>query len=211
MPQKEEDQAAACKQCGTCCKKGGPSFHMEDRRLIDDGIIPGSLLFTIRKGEPAHENIRHRLISVGTDIIKIKGKPGRWECRYYDSRTHQCGIYSERPVECRALACWDTRPLEAVYATQHLTRKDLLSGVRGIWELIEDHQQRCDYVTILELHERINKHGDKTAKDKLRGIMAYDRQIRLTLIENSVAPDMLEFLFGRPLSDTLPLLGIQTY
>ncbi len=184
---------------------------MEDRHLIDDGTIPGSHLFTIRKGEPAHENVRHRLVSVDTDIIKIKGKPGRWECRYYDSRTRQCGIYSKRPLECRALACWDTHPIEAVYMTQHLTRKDLLFSVQGIWELISDHQQRCDYTTILELNERIDKHGDKTAKSRLREMIAYDRQIRRTLIENSVAPDMMEFLFGRPLSDTLPLLGIQIY
>ena len=184
---------------------------MEDRRLIDDGIIPGSHLFTIRKGEPALENIKHRLISVETDIIKIKGKPGRWECRYYDSRTRQCSIYSERPEECRVLACWDTRPIEAVYTTRHLTRKDLLSDVQGIWELIEDHQRRCDYATILGLHERIDTHRDKTVKNKLREIAAYDRQIRLTLIENSVAPDLMDFLFGRPLIDTLPPLGIQLH
>lgn len=182
---------------------------MEDRRLIDDGVIPGSLLFTIRKGEPAHENIQRRLVSVKTDIIKIKGKPGKWECHYYDSRMRRCNIYADRPMECRVFTCWNTHPLEAVYATQHLTRKDLLSDVQGIWELIEDHQQRCDYVTILELHERINTHRDKTAKNTLREIIAYDRQIRLTLMENSVAPDMMEFLFGRPLSATLPPLGIQ--
>ena len=211
MPGDREENTTSCKQCGTCCKKGGPSFHTGDRHLIDDGTIPGSHLFTIRKGEPAHENIRHRLISAETDIIKIKGKPGRWECRYYNSRARQCSIYSNRPEECRALACWNTRPIEAVLATPHLTRKDLLFGVQGIWELIEDHQQRCDYAIILELHERINKHRDNTAKRKLREMAAYDRQIRLTLVENSVAPDMMDFLFGRPLSDTLPPLGIQLY
>ena len=80
MTTNKEISLDACKQCGTCCTKGGPSFHMEDRRLIDDGVIPGKYLFTIRKGEPAYENIQHRLVSVATDIVKIKGKPGSWEC-----------------------------------------------------------------------------------------------------------------------------------
>jgi Fe-S-cluster containining protein len=28
-----------CIRCGTCCKKGGPSFHLEDKMLIEKGII----------------------------------------------------------------------------------------------------------------------------------------------------------------------------
>ena len=209
MTRNEDENGTDCRQCGTCCKKGGPSFHMGDRRLIDSGIIPGDRLFTIRKGEPAHENVQRRLVSVKTDIIKIKGKPGRWECCYYDDRTHRCGIYPDRPEECRVLSCRDTRPIEALHATQRLTRKDLLSEVRGIWELIEDHQQRCDYDTIFKLHECMKSSRDTEAKKRLREILAYDRQIRLTLIENSVAADLMDFLFGRPLADTLPPLGIQ--
>jgi Fe-S-cluster containining protein len=200
-----------CRQCGTCCKKGGPAFHLKDRRLIDEGLIPAGDLYTIRKGEPAYENIRGRLVTAQTDIIKIKGKPGRWECRYFDSRTRSCTIYENRPEECSALTCWDTGPIEAVHSSPHLTRKELLSGVQGIWDLIEDHQDRCDYGEILKLKDRLKAHSDNTAKTRLREIAAYDRQIRKTLLENSVAPDMMAFLFGRPLSETLPALGIQTY
>jgi Fe-S-cluster containining protein len=206
MPHKKTD-TAACKQCGTCCKKGGPSFHMQDQRLIDEGLIPGRDLFTIRKGEPALENVQNRLISTKTDIIKIKGKSGSWECLHYNRRG--CRIYENRPEECRVLTCWDTGPIEALYTAPHLTRKDLLSGVQGVWELIEDHQNRCDYETILKLQERIKSHSDRTAKTKIWEMVAYDRQIRRTLMENSVAPDMMDFLFGRPLTVTLPPLGIQ--
>jgi Fe-S-cluster containining protein len=209
MTKKGDAGTEACKQCGTCCKKGGPSFHKEDRRLIDQGLVPGRDLFTIRKGEPALENVRDSLISTNTDIIKIKGKPGSWECVYYDRQSRGCGIYDNRPEECRVLACWDTGPIEALYTTPHLTRKDLLSDVQGIWEMIEDHQNRCDYETILKLQERIKTHSDKTARQKIWEMVSYDRQIRRTLVENSVAPDMLDFLFGRPLTVTLPPLGVQ--
>ena len=209
MTKKDDAGTGTCKQCGTCCKKGGPSFHTQDRRLVDDGLIPGQDLFTIRKGEPALENVQDRLISTNTDIIKIKGKPGSWECLYYNRRSRECRIYKNRPEECRVLTCWDTGPIEALYTTPHLTREDLLSGVQGVWELIEDHQNRCDYETILKLQERVKTHSDKTAKSRIWELVAYDRQIRRTLIENSMAPDMMDFLFGRPLTVTLPPLGIQ--
>jgi Fe-S-cluster containining protein len=209
MTDNPKKSITTCKQCGTCCKKGGPSFHMQDRRLIDDGVIPGRDLFTIRKGEPALENVQNLLISTNTDIIKIKGKPGSWECFYYDRRSRECRIYENRPEECRVLNCWDTAPIEALYTAPHLTRKDLMFGVQGIWDLIEDHQNRCGYDEILKLQERIKSHSDRTAKNRIWEMVAYDRQIRRTLIENSVAPDMLDFLFGRPLSVTLPPLGIK--
>lgn len=209
MTPKRKTETSTCKRCGTCCKKGGPSFHLKDRRLIDEGLIPGSDLFTIRKGEPALENVQNRLIATETDIIKIKGKPGSWECIHYNRRIRECGIYENRPEECRVLTCRDTGPIEALYTAPHLTRKDLLFGVQGIWELIEDHQNRCSYEEILKLQERIKTHSDRTAKNRIWEIVAYDRQIRRTLIENSVAPNMMDFLFGRPLSVTLPPLGIQ--
>lgn len=209
MPPKKKTETSTCKRCGTCCKKGGPSFHLQDRRLIDEGLIPGSDLFTIRKGEPALENVQNRLIATETDIIKIKGKGGSWECFYYFSRTRGCRIYENRPEECRVLSCGDTGPIEALYTAPHLTRKDLLFGVQGIWELIEDHQNRCNYEELLKLQERIKTHSDRTARNRIWEMVAYDRQIRRTLMENNVAPNMMDFLFGRPLSVTLPPLGIQ--
>ncbi len=60
-------------------------------------------------------------------------------------------IYNDRPLECRALKCWDTRELEQIYAAKRLTRRDLISNVKGLWDLIEDHQVRCDYIKIRDL------------------------------------------------------------
>jgi Fe-S-cluster containining protein len=47
-----------CRRCGTCCEKGGPSLHREDRPLVDNGQIPVRHLFTIRRGELAQDNIK---------------------------------------------------------------------------------------------------------------------------------------------------------
>ena len=35
-----------CMRCGTCCKKGGPSFHHADKTLIEAGVIESKYLYT---------------------------------------------------------------------------------------------------------------------------------------------------------------------
>jgi hypothetical protein len=98
------------------------------------------------------DNVKGTLAPLSAEIIKIKGHAGKWTCLFYDQATRGCGIYDHRPLECRALNCRDTHRIEAVYETARLTRQDLLSGINGLWELIEDHEQRCSYAG---LHARV--------------------------------------------------------
>ncbi|MBW2514834.1 MAG: YkgJ family cysteine cluster protein, partial [Deltaproteobacteria bacterium] len=90
-----------CIRCGTCCEKGGPSFHIQDRRLIEDGAIHTRYLYTIRKGELVHDNVRGQIKPAGSDIIKIKGKSPSWECVFLHKKDRSCAIYDHRPLECR--------------------------------------------------------------------------------------------------------------
>ena len=127
-----------CARCGTCCIKGGPSFHHEDKELIDKGIILSKFLYTIREGELSYDNVKECLLPAASDIIKIKGQKDSWTCAFFNE--NECTIYDNRPLECRLLTCWDTREIEKVYSKNRLTRKDLLSAVEGLWDLIEEHQ-----------------------------------------------------------------------
>ena len=197
-----------CIRCGTCCEKGGPSFHIQDRPLIENGTIHTRYLYTIRKGEFVHDNVQGQLKPADSDIIKIKGKSPSWECVFFQKRDKSCSIYDNRPLECRLLKCWDTRDIEAVYEKDRLTRQDILIGIEGLWELIADHEKQC-------AHDAINRairdfHGvlSKQAQDVITGAIQYDSAIRQLVLENgNVAPDMTDFLFGRPLTVTLKLAG----
>ena len=91
--------SAACRQCGTCCRKGGPALHKEDRHLVMDGLIPAEALYTIRAGEPVQDNVAGRRSYADTDIIKIKGKGDGWCCRFLDDESSRCTIYDRRPAE----------------------------------------------------------------------------------------------------------------
>jgi Fe-S-cluster containining protein len=200
---------AECIHCGTCCEKGGPGFHEGDRGLIDSGVIPSRCLFTIRKGEFAHDNVQGSLGPLESDIIKIKGKEDTWTCIFFDEAGKQCSIYNNRPSECRALKCWDTRELERMYAKRRLSREDLLADVEGLWDLIKDHQERCDYQKIRDLIRKLEIGQDNAPRRELAEIIKFDIEIRKLVVEvGGLDGEMLDFLFGRPLTKTLPNYGI---
>ncbi|WP_373500672.1 YkgJ family cysteine cluster protein [Desulfococcus sp.] len=204
----DDNSTGGCRRCGTCCRKGGPSLHLEDRRLVDEGILPPAHLFTIRGGEPAHDNIRGGIHPVDGDLIKIRGAGDAWTCIYYDEVLKGCRIYENRPLECRVLKCWDTTEIEAVCLRDRLTRKMLLGGAEGLWELIEDHQARCGYNDLPNLLAGV-RDRDPAAVQELREKVLYDIHLRVLVVERGlVAMEMTGFLFGRPLVETLRPLGV---
>jgi Fe-S-cluster containining protein len=201
-----------CKKCGTCCRKGGPALHLEDKALADSGKIPLKHLLTFRQGEPVYDNVTGTIAPAVTDIVKIKGIHDRTAlCVLYDAASKGCTIYRQRPAECKALQCWDTREIEKIYATRRLTRRHLLSGVKGLWELVEDHQEQCDYAYIAELAGKIRRARQAEAVEKeLLELVRYDRHLRqVTLEQGHFDPGILEFLFGRPLSFTIGLFQLR--
>ena len=192
-----------CQRCGICCQKGGPALHKQDVLLIEKGCIPAKNLFTLRKGEMAFDNVHGHAAPLEDEIIKIKGQDGSWACCYYDPTAHACRIYDSRPVECRVLACWNTTEIEQIYAHDRLTRRDLLASVGGLWEIVQTHERRCAYRKIEKWMPQI-KSGNETARAALGEIVAYDRHLRsLAVAKSGITPALLDFLFGRPLSETL--------
>jgi Fe-S-cluster containining protein len=201
-----------CRRCGTCCRKGGPALHRQDAHLVDDGFIPAEALYTIRAGEPVQDNVAGRPAFAGDDIIKIKGRADSWCCRFLEDATNCCTIYDHRPLECRVLQCWDTRAIEGLYDWDRLSRRDLLQGVTGLWDLVEDHERRCGYHRLRDLAGRLSEgpSDQKAALGAVTDMVKYDESLRQLLVENGHTPaGMLDFLLGRPLVQTLPGFHIQ--
>jgi Fe-S-cluster containining protein len=200
-----------CRRCGTCCRKGGPSFHRADKALIEKGVIHSKYLYTIRKGELAYDNVRHCLEPVRSDVIKLKGEGKSWTCIFLDEKNNACTIYENRPIECRVLKCWDTGAIEDLYAQKRLQREDLIADIEGLWGLIKDHQARCNYETIQKLVDAINSDRGGDARQKLSEIIQFDIEIRkLVVSRGGLDAEMLDFMFGRPLKQTLKNYGLKT-
>ena len=200
----------SCRRCGTCCKKGGPTFHQADQPLIENGIIPIRYLYTIRKGEWVHDPIRGSILPVNAELIKIKSKDGKGICTFYDDRNGTCQIYTHRPIECQLLTCWDTNALEAMYEKNRLSRRDLLANMAGLWELVVDHEQRCGYCHIKDLISNLKKKYEKRLAGELCEMISYDNHLRQLVIEKGqMKPEMLDFLLGRPIEETIEMYGLR--
>jgi Fe-S-cluster containining protein len=194
----------SCSRCGTCCRKGGPALHREDRHLVEQGLIRTRDLYTIRRGEWVHDPITEALAQAAGDIIKIKGGSGTWACRFLDDGSHACRIYADRPLECRTLTCWNTAAIERVYAIGRLTREDLISGIAGLWELIDEHQKRCDVERVHRLRLPADGPGAGRLAREVAEIIRYDTELRNLVVSRAgIEAGMTDFLFGRPLRQVL--------
>jgi Fe-S-cluster containining protein len=199
-----------CIRCGTCCKKGGPSFHLEDKILIEKGIILSKYLYTIREGELFYDNVKESILPASSDIIKIKGQKNSWTCIFFNEKENECTIYDNRPLECRALKCWDTREIEKIYSKNRLTRKDLISTIEGLWDLVEDHHKRCSYEKLALFIDLLKKDKKNEVLKGALDIIEYDTQIReLVLQKGALDPELTDFIFGRPIMETIRMYGFK--
>lgn len=199
-----------CRRCGTCCKKGGPSFHLEDKVLVENGIILSKHLYTIRKGELSFDNVKGCILPASSDIIKIKGRKGSWTCIFFDEKNNECTIYDDRPMECRVLKCWDTREIEKLYAKNRLTRKDLISSIEGLWDLVEGHQNQCGYDMLTLFVDALNTDKKDEALKGLLEIIEHDIKIRELVVQKAgLESDLTDFIFGRPITETIKMYGLK--
>ncbi|MDA3896238.1 MAG: YkgJ family cysteine cluster protein [Desulfobacteraceae bacterium] len=194
---------AECQRCGTCCKKGGPALHFEDQQLIDAGSIPLASLYTIRKGELARNNVTGGLICLPIEIIKIKSRPDDSFCMYYNDVDASCEIYDKRPFECRAMECWNSDKIAALYDQNRLTRSLVLEKADWLKDLVNTHEAECDLDRIQAL-VKDRETGDANAASVLTEMVNYDFHLRSIVTEKGkIAPDMLDFVFGRPLNEII--------
>ncbi len=203
--------ANSCIRCGTCCKKGGPSLHLEDKKILLAGHITRERLITIREGELALSPLSGRPEPIEKELIKITGKGKGWVCCFYNEKESSCAIYAHRPLECRLLKCWDTAQLLSVIGKDPLARTDILSEDDPIMRYIEAHDKECS-ITMAEdlISVLLEKNDDPESLAKLTALVHRDLAIRSRAIsEFGLSLETELFLFGRPLFKVLGARGFQ--
>jgi len=208
MPGKPGQHRTHCIRCGTCCMKGGPTLHEDDTTLFEEGILKKNNLYTLRKGEVVR-NTDDGLMALEQEMIKIKGRGEAWTCMFYDDDLKECTIYDQRPIECRALKCWDLRNLNEVMAKPRLQRKHLINPDDGILKIIGAHEQRCSYEILEQSVQGLRGPAAEKAVEKILDLLHYDECTRLFLLEKSnLDPNAMDFFFGRPLTTTIRMFGL---
>ncbi len=202
-----------CRRCGTCCEKGGPTLHIEDRQIISEGNIETRHLITLRKGELAYGPNGAMLKPIPQELIKIAGKGRGWECIFLDKKGASCAIYAHRPLECRLLKCWDPSDILPVICTDTLKRTDIISAQDPILRLIEEHEMTCSVLEMEAILSTFSEGSDKSAPlNRLAELVRKDLHIRSRAVSVFALPLAAELFFlGRPIFALLSCRGISVY
>jgi len=181
---------------------------MEDAGLVRDGRIQRHDLYTIRIGELVRDNVNDRLKISEKELIKIKEKPDGKGCILYDEKAGACRIYDHRPAQCAALSCWDESAFMRVYKGPKLERRKIVDN-NILLGLMEQHEAKCSYTALDKLVRQIEKHGEEAVKGIL-ALLRFDHQLRPFVSEKmDIAPEEMDFFFGRPLTETITMFGLQ--
>ncbi len=198
----------SCIRCGTCCEKGGPTLHSEDKVFIIQGIFRPEHLYTLRAGELAYHPVENRLIEVPDDIIKIKSRDGSSVCTFYDANQSACSIYDQRPLECRVLKCWDTKDIEGLFMQDLLSRLDLCPKSSAAAELISAYDKTFPPARLYGL---LSEEDSQQADPEIEQMVSTDHAFRLKVGETmGLGEEELAFFFGRPVKAIIESMRTRT-
>ena len=208
MDQGSPNHRTHCIRCGECCLASSPTLQLEDVALIENGAIDKCRLYTIRVGELVRNPVLEKLTTTDKELIKIREKSHAGVCVYYDEETRACSIYEHRPLQCAALACWDTTLFKEAYNTPKAGRKDIVrNGI--LLGLMEAYDRRCSYGELEACVKRIEGEGEKAIQEILK-LLRYDYHFRPFISKKmDITPEEMDFLFGRPLIDTIHMFGLK--
>jgi len=199
-----------CLRCGECCRLESPSLHLEDARLLARGFISTRQIYTLRRGEPVRLNLEGKLGTLPSELIKFKEDQERGYCRFYSEQEKSCGIYENRPLQCRIQQCWNPEPLEKLWQEQKLTRRDILKSDQDLMDLLELHDERCDPERLNNLFIQLHKTRDMKVLDQVLEILRQDVAIRtLARTKMNLDEEELDFLLGRPLTEIVRSYGLR--
>ncbi len=208
-----------CTQCGTCCRKGGPAIHDKDLHLLIDGVLRLEDLITFRPGEFVRDESMQKVVPLETDTVKIapaiNATEHDWSCRFFinDFNTSACALHGKHPAECRALYCKNPEFLLALPADGRQSRKQIIEHTQSPpwWlELIDTHTEKCDLGKVAECIVKIDE--DPSVKQELVEIIAFDNSFReLVLEKTDISPELLPFLFGRPLLGLMHQFKVEVF
>ena len=197
-----------CIRCGECCLGSSPTLQIADVSLVYDRFIERGNLYTIRLGELVRDNIRGELRVTDKEIIKIKEKEKNRGCIYYDEKAKACTIYEYRPIQCKALACWDESEFMRVYARPKVDRRDIIRD-KIVLGLMNEHNKRCSYSELDKCVRKIEQEGEEAVGGILE-TLRFDHHIRaFTSKKLGIDLSEMDFLFGRPLTQTITMFGLK--
>jgi Fe-S-cluster containining protein len=200
------DRGQNCVRCGECCEKGSPALLGPDLGLFNREVLSWNDVYTMRAGEKATTR-KGQVTALQEERLKVREVPGSRQCWFYMAATRTCRIYENRPEQCRRQNCWGELPNPPA-PEELLQRHHLFAGIPEVWELIQEHQARCDCAAVARVLADLAA-GGEGASETLFEALHFDHYLRQLLINDwELTPEATELLLGRPLSDFLETFGL---
>ncbi|MCP4603091.1 MAG: YkgJ family cysteine cluster protein [Proteobacteria bacterium] len=207
--QNTKEMLPICVQCGDCCRKGSPTLLLEDLELLREEKIPWDQMVTLRKGEPARSPYTDDLFYLPAERIKLRERNGTRTCGFLDDTTGMCNLHIERPIQCRAQACWDPEPARELANEPHLTRRHIFEGMDVLLEMMDEHDRRCSFEQMRNAFEELKQSEGKNI-DEVVEFLAFEDHFRHFTAENLKIPEnTLDLVFGRSLISMVRLFGFR--
>jgi Fe-S-cluster containining protein len=195
-----------CVMCGECCRHSSPTLGQEDLELLREEKLPWAELVTLREGEPARSPFTGEPFYLPEERIKVREQPGTSACVFLGAND-ECTIYADRPIQCRAQACWDPDAVRHIIEEPALTRREVFANVPPLLELIAEHDRRCSFERMRELFEELKESAGANI-DAVIDLLAFDEHVRQFAVDQLPLPaEALGVLFGRPLAERVRLFG----
>jgi Fe-S-cluster containining protein len=196
----------SCVRCGECCEQGSPTLLGPDLKLFQRDVLTWNDVYTLRPGEKATTR-EGQVTALQEERLKVREVPGSRQCWFYLAATQTCRIYEDRPEQCRRQNCWGEPP-PPPEPEELLQRRHLFAGVPEVWDLIQEHQDRCDCAAVARLLPDLDA-GREEAGDALFEALHFDHYLRQMLIDDwGLTTGATEFLLGRPLAEFLGTYGL---
>ncbi len=200
------EREASCVRCGQCCEQGSPTLLGPDLGLFQREVLNWNDVYTLRSGEPVTSR-EGKVTPLTEERLKVREVPGSRQCWFYLAANQSCRIYEDRPEQCRRQNCWG-EPAPASGPEELLQRVHLFAAVPEIWELIREHQERCDCAKVAALLADVGA-GQEAAGAPLFEALHFDHYLRQMLIGDwELTPEATDLILGRPLADFLQTLGV---
>jgi Fe-S-cluster containining protein len=200
------ERGESCARCGECCEKGSPTLLTGDLGLFQREVLTWNDVYALRSGEKATTR-DGEVATLAEERLKVREVPGTRQCWFYLAANQTCRIYADRPEQCRRQNCWGEPPAPTA-PEELLQRHHLFVSVPEVWDLIREHQSRCDCGEVVRHLAGLGA-GNEEAGDALFEALHFDHYLRRMLIDDwELTAEATECLLGRPLSEFLATLGL---
>jgi hypothetical protein len=115
----------------------------------------------------------------------------------------------DRPVQCRAQACWDPSGAKDLASRPYLTRSDLFRGVEVLMGMIVEHDKRCAFEKLRAAFTRLEETRGESVDEALE-LLAYEEHFRDFLSQELKIPqNIMDLVLGRSFGDLVCVFGFQ--